>query len=742
MSTLPAHPVPADAPAPGACVRIERPEKGLAVLVLDPPHRTKAVLDLWLMRDLASALDKLAQDGGLAGVVITGREPTSFALGADLDALAVIQDAAVASELSRFGQEVFGRIARLRARSVAAVGGPVPGGAYELALACDAIVACDDASTRLGLPETQLGILPGWGGSQRLPRRVGVPTALQAILSGKLYPARQAQKLGLVDRLTKPDYLRRVAADVALRREKLPRRRRGIWSWLVDRNPLTLAQIEKRAGTDVAEKTGGHYPAPPRALRLVVDACRTPLDQGLSKEALALGELAVTPVCKNLVALFRAAEEQKKLARLADGSEARELRRVGVIGAGVMGGAIAGLLAERGVEARLADLERKALDAAVSAHRERVARALSRRGMQPHEGRSAIDRLESVAGVVGFARCDLVLEAVAEKLGVKRQVLSLAAAQAGTRAILATNTSSLSVDAIAAGLPAPERVVGMHFFNPVHKMPLVELVRGKATSEEAVAATARLALALGKTPVVVKDVAGFLVNRLLGPYLDEAVRFLSEGVEPERVDAAARAFGMPMGPLELLDEVGLDIAAHAARSLEEAYGERMRTSPVVGRMLAAGQAGRKAGRGFYLWRADRKDSGLKKQDVNPRLAEFLDLRGRRPAEISDGSLLDQLVLAMINEAYLCLAERVVEEARTIDLATVYGLGFPPFRGGLMRYAAARGPRDRVATLRRIQAAPDLLARSDARARFEPAPLLLAAVEKESSLAAPAGPSGA
>jgi 3-hydroxyacyl-CoA dehydrogenase/enoyl-CoA hydratase/3-hydroxybutyryl-CoA epimerase len=729
MMDLPSALMPADAPAPGACVRVERPEPGLAVLVLDPPHRKKAVLDLPLMRDLADRLEGLASERDLRGVVITGREPTSFAVGADLDALAALSDASLGERLARFGQETFGRIASLRARTVAAVGGPVPGGAFELALACDLIVACDDRSTRIGLPETQLGILPGWGGSQRLPRRVGVPRALEAILTGKLYPAKQARKLGLVDRLTQPEYLLRVAANLAMGRERLKRRERGVWRWIVDRNPLARAQIAKRADADLAKRTGGHYPALPRALALVLDAPSTPLARGLEREAAALGELAVTPVCKNLVALFRLSEDAKKLARLPDGREPRPVRRAGVVGAGVMGGAIAGLLAERGIEARLFDLAPQALDAAVLAHRERVLKDLARRRVEPHEARAALDRLEVSRTLDGFGRCDLALEAVAEKIEVKRKVFGDLSARLRPEAWLATNTSSLSVHAMAEGLAAPERLVGMHFFNPVHRMPLVEIVRGRATSDEAVATIAQLALALGKTPLVVADVPGFLVNRLLAPYLDEAARLCELGVAPEQVERAARAFGLPMGPLELIDEVGLDIAAHAAQSLFAGYGERMRPSALLGRLLERGLTGRKSGGGFYVWREAARGR-VEKQGFHPELARALP-PAAQPAR-PDEEVADRLVLALVAEAWRALEERVVDSERALDLASVFGMGFPPFRGGLARYARARGLADVAAALRSILQSPDVAARGPGAARFE-AP---------ASLVAEAGPATA
>lgn len=713
-----------DAPPPGACVRVERPEKGLAVLVLDPPHRSQAVLDMALMRDLASAIAKLAQDGGLEGLVITGAKPTRFAVGADLDALAVQTDAALVERLAAYGQAVFSSIAALRARTVAAVGGPVPGGAYELCLACDVIVACDDPSTRIGLPETQLGILPGWGGSQRLPRRVGVPTALEAILTGKLYPARAALAKGMVDRLTQPELLRGIASGIALGRTKVRRHERGSWSWIIDRNPLAIAVIGRAARADVAKRGQGHYPALPRALELVLAAPRTALAAGLAAEAKALGELGVSQVCKHLIGIFRMSEDAKKLAKLPEG-EPRSIARAGVVGAGVMGGAIAGLLAERGVDSRLADLAPAALDAAVHEHRTNVARSLKRRRIQPHEARAAIDRLSTSVGVTGFGGRDFAIEAVAEKLEVKRKVLGDVARQIGDTAILATNTSSLSVDAIAEGLAHPERVVGMHFFNPVKKMPLVEIIRGRATTDEVVAATAKLALRLGKTPVVVRDVAGFLVNRLLGPYLDEAVRLLEAGVEPGTVDRAARAFGMPMGPIELIDEVGLDIAEHAAASLHEAYGARMTPSPVLARLRAAGLTGKKGGQGFYVWTRDPKSGKTKASGISPALREHL----RAPArgqDISDGTIVDQLVLAMLNEAWLALDESVVDSPRAIDLATIFGMGFPPFRGGLMRYGETRGLTNVLHALRALAQAPDVLARGGAADRFKPAPALVKA----------------
>lgn len=711
---------PENEPAPGACVRIERPEPGLAILRLDPPHRRLPVFDRPLMRDLALALDELERMRDVRALVITGRAPTVFVAGADIEAIAGLVDVELATALARFGQELFARVARLSFRKVAAVGGPVPGGAFELSLACDAIVLADHSSSRIGLPETRLGILPGWGGCQRLPRRVGVPIALAAILAGKLYTPREAQKLGLVDRLCAPENLLRVASDVALDRASDPRVARGARAWLVDRNPLALAVIASTARRNLRAQTKGRYPAPERALELIVRAPGTPLERGLEREARALGELATSSTCKSLVSLFRGSEAAKKLARLADGSEARSIERVGVIGGGVMGGAIAGLIAERVGSVRLCDLSRDALDAAQAAHLARVAKARQRRILAPHEARAAADRLETSTSTAGLARADLVLEAVAEKLEVKRAVFAQVAAQVRADTILATNTSSLSVTAIAAGLPNPERVIGMHFFNPVHAMPLVELVRGERTSPETVARTAKLALALGKTPVVVADVAGFLVNRVLGPYLDEAVRLFEQGIAAERIERAALDFGLPMGPLELLDEVGLDIASHAAASLHAAYGERMRSSPLAGELVAAGHKGKKSGAGFFVYANDPKSGRARKGALNP--AALARVRANAP-KLEDSLVRDRLVLALIAEAARCLEERVVASEAELDLATVFGMGFPPFEGGALRYVRSQGANEVVERLAVLSRLPDVATREGARERFHACELL-------------------
>jgi 3-hydroxyacyl-CoA dehydrogenase/enoyl-CoA hydratase/3-hydroxybutyryl-CoA epimerase len=722
MIELQGLPVPEGAPASGQCVRLERPAEGLARLHLDPPHRKLALFDVPLLADLDRALDELARDASLKGLVITGKDPLTFAGGADIDTIRRLDTEEQATRFAREGQKLFQRLHKLsrggggRIFVVAAVGGPVPGGACELCLACDRIVLADHEKSRIGLPEVLLGIIPAWGGSQRLPRRIGVTGALGAILTGKLHNPRQALKLGLVDRLSPPEYLWQVAGEIALGRVNCPYRGlAGLKKVLVDKNPLAAAVVASQAKKKVLKETKGNYPAPLAAIPLVVSAPRRGLEEGLAAEAEAVRPLSNGEVAKSLLGIFLVSEEAKKVGQGADGKKAAPIERAAVIGAGVMGGGIAGLMAERGVEVRLRDLDAKQLDAAVLAHRAEIEKKRTRKQLLPHQANLAIDRLTVTREALGFARCQIALEAVAEKIEIKRAVFRELAAQMGPSGILATNTSSLAVGAIAEGVEHPERVVGMHFFNPPRKMPLVEIVRGPKTSDEVVRRTARLALDLGKTPVIVKDVAGFLVNRVLGPYLDEALRLVARGVDPNALDRALIAFGMPMGPCELLDEVGLDIASHAGASLEAAYGERMKASQMLRPWLEAKEFGKKTGQGLYLWRKE-KGERLVKSGLSPRLT------ARNGHEWKAEDLVDRCVLAMANEAVRCLAEEVVDGPRMLDLATVFGTGFAPFRGGVLRYLDGRGLTTVVQRLEALHA--ETQSENERRGRFEPAPLLI------------------
>lgn len=708
--------MPADAPPPRSCVRLERPEPGLSRIVVDAPHRSLTVFDAPTMRDFDLALEDVENDKSLRALVITGRDARTFAGGADIDAIAAATDVAFVRRFIEIGQRLWDRVAGLsRERSdfctVFAGGGPIPGGACELALACDLAILSSAKETRIGLPETQLGILPAWGGATRLPLRIGVPAALDAILTGRLYSAKDAYRRGIVDRVVAPEDLVRIADEIAMRRLACPRRgRTRLWRVLVDRNPLAIAIVASQARKQVMSKTRGRYPAPLAALEIVARAPTTSFESSFRAEAAAASELAIGPIAKNLIQIFKLSEEAKKLRKASDGSDVRTLSSAGVIGAGVMGRAIASLCADRGVATRLSDTSPAALDVALLEHRDDVNARRKKRRIDPKDADAAIDRLQPTRELIGFARAEIVIEAVAERLDVKQAVFGAIARQSRPDTILATNTSSLSVAAIAATLPHPERVVGMHFFNPVKKMPLVEIVRGPATSPKVVAEVAALALRLGKTPVVTADCAGFLVNRLLGPYLDESLRLVAAGIAPERIEAVLVNFGMPMGPLRLLDEVGFDVAKHAASSLFAAYGARMTPCDVLDALTNDGRLGKKNGKGFYV-------HGEGRAQLDPALGSILPRSGTPARSMTDDELALRPILAMFAEAARALEEQVVAGPRELDLATVFGMGFPPFRGGLLRWADTLGAAPIAAMLKSTPAEPDVRSRVGGPERF-------------------------
>jgi 3-hydroxyacyl-CoA dehydrogenase/enoyl-CoA hydratase/3-hydroxybutyryl-CoA epimerase len=660
--------------------------EGLAWITLAAPQRSLPVLDLALIADLEQAITELERRSDWQGLVVRGREELVFAAGADIDAIAGLTDELEARALIERGQRLYDRIedlrGRIRGRMVAAIGGACAGGAYELSLALGTILAVEDPRTKIGLPEVMLGILPAWGGSTRLPRRIGVPAALEVILQGRLMGAREAHKKGLVDRLCAKEDLWRIAGELARGTQALERRSRGLAGLLVDRNPAAIGALAWLARRQVRARTGGHYPAPLEIARVVPQAVLSSRTSSLALEAELAARLVVSPVTKHLIRIFRLSEEAKGMAKFRDGTRAEAPRVIGVLGAGVMGRGIAGLSAERGFPTRLFDIAPAALDTALFEHRAAVEAQLKKRRVQRHEALAQLDALDTTPELATLTRQELVIEAVAEKLEIKRKVFRELAARLPADAILATNTSSLSVSAIAEGLPHPERVVGLHFFNPVAKMPLVEVVRPPDAEPDAVATGVAVAALVGKTPVVCRDAPGFIVNRVLFPYLRESLLLAASGADIQQVDAAVRAWGMPMGPFALMDEIGLDVTRLIFESLEQFLGPQLAPPPLVAAMVARGWLGRKSGRGFY------EHAPAAKPAPNPEWAKACGAAG--VAQVVDEPLVERrLIGAMADEARLLFDEQIVASADAIDLATVLGIGFPAFRGGLATYAGVR-----------------------------------------------------
>ena len=693
--------------------RVEGADQGALLLVFDHPERPLNVLDEAALTDLNVALVEIERVKP-AGVIVVSGKPGSFIAGADLRAIGAITDRTRVLELIRLAHGAFNRLAALPCPTVAAIDGVCLGGGVELALACDSRVAAEEPRTQIGLPETQLGIFPGFGGTTRLPRLVGHAAALDLILTGRALDARRAEKLGLIARAVPAawlmDHAQRRLAELATRPA---RRRRDAWrakslgAWLLDGTSVGRGVALNQARKATLKRTAGNYPAPLAALDVIAKAQGKTVDAGLKLEADAVSELVVGPVCKNLVRIFLLSERAKK-EPVADGAlKPAKVRAMALVGAGVMGGGIAETVSRAGISVRLRDLNPAAITHALATARGLMDERNRRRRGSARDGDAQMARILPTLDLTGFGVCDFAMEAVVEDLDVKRRVFGELEVRMRPDALLATNTSSLSVGTLAEGLQHPERFCGFHFFNPVHRMPLIEVVRGPRTSDAALVTAVGLARALGKTPVVVKDAPGFVVNRILMPYLREAMALLEEGYPLAEIDASMRSFGMPMGPFEVLDEVGLDVANKVAAVLSRAFADRMDAAPALDALIAAGRLGRKSGRGFY-----RHRDGQRLPD--PKVRELLRLKRARQAPSLE-ILSERMVLAMINEAARCLEDGVAADAGLVDLAMVFGAGFPPWRGGPLRHADSVGLVKIESRLRAL--------RAERGERFEPCALL-------------------
>lgn len=706
--------------AEGKHFRLEVEPDGLALLTFDSPGEKVNKYSTPVMLELDALLDALAKRTDVKSLLLVSGKADIFIAGADVNEIAKVTDPAAIAEGVRKGQAVLGKLANLPFPTVAAVEGACVGGGCETLLAMDWRLASDSRKTQIGLPEIKLGILPGWGGTTRLPRIAGLATALDVILAGKVVDSKRAKRMGLVDELVPAPILLDVAKKFA--RGKFGTGKRS--NAAPDGGPLRAfpakamekllegvgrSVVFRKARAAVLKETHGHYPAPLEALAAIEKGFGRPLAEGLELEVAAAGRLVGSPEMKALVGLFFRMEEVKKETGVAAGVTPRAVKRIGVLGAGAMGGGIAQLAADKGWPVRMKDIRHEALALGYAQAAKIWQERLKKRRMTKVDFAAKMSLLSGGLGWDGFETCDVTIEAVLEKLAVKQAVLKEWEAVAAPEAIFASNTSTLPITEIAKAASRPERVVGMHFFNPVHKMPLVEVIFGEKTAPEVTATIFDLSKKMGKTPVVVKDAPGFLVNRILAPYLGEGVRLLLEGVPMEAIDKGMRAFGMPVGPIELLDDVGIDVAAKGAETLSAAWPERMPIDPAFGRLVTGGRLGRKTKKGFYRYEGDKR--------VGPDPQAYADLGVASPGSvpISPEALEARLIFPMVNEAAFCLADGIVPGPDKLDLAMIFGIGFPPFRGGLCAHADARG----------LAAVADALSRLAAEKgpRFNPAPLL-------------------
>jgi 3-hydroxyacyl-CoA dehydrogenase / enoyl-CoA hydratase / 3-hydroxybutyryl-CoA epimerase len=654
----------------------------MAVVRFDRPGSSANVLDSDTLHALVDVLGELDRRS-LRGVIFESAKPSVFIAGADLKELAGTQRRA---ELVDLGQQTFARIAALRCVTVAAIHGACAGGGLELALACDYRVASHDRSTRIGLPEVNLGLIPAWGGSTRLPRLVGLPRALEVILSGELMPASKAKRLGVIDSLAPRERLFELAGQFVARGKPRWRKTRHL-AWIPAWQ--TVSALAKKS---VLKKTRGHYPAAFSAIDVAAKSVVRSVPKALAAEKEAILRLADTGVSKNLIRVFFLQDRAKHLPAPKAGS----IRKTAVIGAGVMGSGIAQWLAARGMDVLLRDVEPGQLARGLQRAEKLFSEARRRGLLTAAEAQAGFDRIVPAEASVEMKSLDLVIEAAVEKMELKKRIFADLEERTRPETLLATNTSALSVTEISRALRHPERVVGLHFFNPVHRMKLVEVVRAERTSDATADTAVKFVQRIGKFPVVVQDRPGFLVNRILLPYLLEAVRLFEAGAEVAAVDESMLEFGMPMGPLRLLDEVGLDVGSDVAQTLCSAFPDRMPMPGIFPQLLAAEIQGRKGGQGFYVYHKDRVAR------ANPAV---LELRARgNSASLTQEELRKRMVLLMINEATMCLEEHIVEDPRDVDFAMIMGTGFAPFRGGPLRYADSVGIARITEDLRRLNEA--------------------------------------
>jgi 3-hydroxyacyl-CoA dehydrogenase/enoyl-CoA hydratase/3-hydroxybutyryl-CoA epimerase len=675
-------------------VRIERLESGVCILRLGDSSERVVTITEQRMASLREALKELRAQRP-CGVIVAGPHADMFTAGADISLIQKVTDPAFGAQLAKEGQLAFAELEALPFPTVAAISGPCVGGGCELALACKYRVIADRPSSIIGLPEIKLGILPGFGGTQRLPKVVGLPKALDIILAGKTLKAAQALKAGLVDGMFSFEQLISAAERLIIGSEQPKRRTLTLTDRFLTHTALGRSILKKKATQSVQKETKGFYPAPLAALNCCISGFELPPAKAYELEANELGRLIVTPESKSLVQLFFLTEASKALGK--SGRKAVEHVHALVIGAGVMGAGIAGTLARNDAAVILKDSSEQSLQRGMNHIKAQLEKS---RSLKEQDRSFILNRIEpTTKESANMGNVTIAIEAIVENMDAKKSVLKEASKLMGAESIVATNTSSLSVSEIAKAIENPSRVVGMHFFNPVEKMPLVEIVRGKQTSDKTVVLVAALTSKIGKFPIVVSDVPGFLVNRILTPYLIEASQLLLEGYAIADIDKAALKFGMPMGPIRLLDEVGLDVAVHVLETMRQGYGDRMFSPNILSKMLEAKRLGKKNNAGFYDYNGD---------DITPHsgVRNILGItESKREAQLE--AIQERLMLRLVNEAVRCLDEGVAgtpgkEAAEQIDLGTVMGMGFPPFRGGLIRYAESLGAKAIHEALKKLE----------------------------------------
>ena len=674
-------------------------DDGMACLSINMRGAKVNTLGRTAMTELNELVDKVARDPKIRALVISSGKEDSFIAGADVKEIQIIQERSLieAHDAVKMGKEIFQKIANLPFNTVAAINGICLGGGCELALACRYRIASSKA--KIGLPEIKLGLLPGWGGCVRLPRLIGVAKALDLILAGKILNADKALKLGLIDEIVDSGDLlapaMRLAREGKTRNKEKTDFKETAQTLALETNSIGLNVLRNIAYKGMMAQTKGKYPAPKEALDVIIRSKTLTEQKAFELESQAFARLAMGPVSKNLVGIFFAQQDSKKLP--VELNPNKKIITVAVLGAGVMGAGIAQAAAKAGYKVIVKDVKPEFVEKGKQTITKLFHELVEKRRMKQAEMDQMLAQITFTTEYAPLAECDLVVEAVIEDLDAKRSVLVELEKVIKKEFVFGSNTSSLSIDQMASAARHPASVVGIHFFNPVHKMPLVEIVKGEKTSAETVALAMSFAMALDKTTVVTADSAGFVVNRILAPYMREAAVLAGEGIPIEDIDKAMKSFGMPMGPMALLDEVGLDIAGKVIHVMHAALGERLSEPPLMKAIQDLKLLGKKGGKGIYLYDEKGKPAG-----VNPSVQEAIKAP---PRTVQKGQIQDRLVLLMLNEAVRLLEENVVTDPAQLDLALIFGTGFPPFEGGILRYADRQGVRtlfDKMALLAKVE----------------------------------------
>ncbi|WP_215398486.1 fatty acid oxidation complex subunit alpha FadJ [Rheinheimera oceanensis] len=690
----------------------------VGVITMDIAGESMNVLKAAFADEISALLAQIKANSQLKGLVFISGKPDSFIAGADISMLDGCKTAEEAQAIGRMGQQMFDQLEQLSIPLVAAIHGPCLGGGLELAMACHARVASNDSKTVLGLPEVQLGLLPGSGGTQRLPRLVGLQKALDMILTGKQLRAVQAKKAGLVDEVVANSILLEAAVKCALKGK--PQRgqlKLNLLGKVLERTPFGRNILFSQARKQTLKKTQGNYPAPLKILDVIKTGVDSGMQAGLAAEAKAFGELCMTKESAALRSLFFATTQMKKESGAGD-TKPNKVRKAAVLGGGLMGGGIANVTATKaGIPVRIKDINEQGISNALKYSYSLLEKKLKRRFISKAEMQKQLLLITGTTNYSGFHDADIVVEAVFEDLALKQQMVADIEQHCNEQTIFASNTSSLPIGQIAAKAARPENVIGLHYFSPVDKMPLVEVIAHEATSAQTIATTVAFARKQGKTPIVVKDGAGFYVNRILALYINEAANILLEGEPVEKIDKALVKFGFPVGPVTLLDEVGIDVGAKISPILTSELGERFAAPAAFDKLLADGRKGKKTEKGFYLYGKNGK-KGKKLVDDSVYNVLGVTLAPR----LNSDEISSRCVVQMLNEAVRCLDEGIIASARDGDIGAIFGIGFPPFLGGPFRYIDQLGAANLVTQLRNLE--------SRFGSRFSPAPLLVTMAEQQ------------